>query len=364
MKKQAFLLITILGLLATFFNACSKNNDTPGNDYYIRFKQDGVQKEYRAAIVADMPDTATQGMYGMLITGLKELSASEQISVGVFDYTHQPIKTNQDYQMRYDFEPGGGIDILSHITYNQAGDAHSSSVSVQDNRYESAHITLTEITDKYVKGVFSGKILKDPTENSPEVLYNITDGEFYAMRLQNGSTVNPEAGGSGGSGTDFAEFTIENKNIRIDEATSIYASAFINFSPSSVIPGVSQCTIGATSNLLAVPFYNLLFSFGDFAPLEGKTYTINSTSNTSIWLSLLFTLQFKEVAGSYFYYMKDSAPGSQTSVTITFTKFSNKKGETVEGTFSATNLIKTTQIATTLAENINLTNGKFRLTLY
>jgi hypothetical protein len=180
MKKKIYLLT--LYCIATGFaclsiSSCKKSlsDIAPSTEYYLHCKVNGISKEF------SLPDSAyflplPGGIYSFAGGAVDDLSSMNQLSIIINDFSGSPIEKGKTYKTVIN---GGITSTQAYLVWsNPGGEAYISVMSMLGPVKESAEITLTEITDKYVKGKFKGKLMADEV-NSPVVKYTITDGEFY-----------------------------------------------------------------------------------------------------------------------------------------------------------------------------------------
>jgi hypothetical protein len=150
-------------------SGCKK--DAVGSERsYMRFKADGVLKDFADCNVVFMGELAsvTPTVYYCHITcGVPESYSALSV------YTINPITSNNTYTQAINTVTRLPIATLGTYKDN-TGDLY---ISYQAGwPYYDVSITLTEVSAKYVKGKFSGKIRKI---NGTAVL-EITEGEFKA----------------------------------------------------------------------------------------------------------------------------------------------------------------------------------------
>ena len=175
------------GLFFLFIAGCKKSPldiITPDSEYYIRCKVDGSEKKWKipdSAYFFTTPVSAANinEIKQFACSGVDDLNTMNGLSININDFTGSNIVAGKTYKT---VVTGGITSTQAMITWNNlTGDAYVSVLSMIGPVKESAEITLTEITDKYVKGAFKGKLLVDEV-NSATVKYNLTNGEFYLPR--------------------------------------------------------------------------------------------------------------------------------------------------------------------------------------
>ncbi len=155
--------------------SCKKaavGNATNASPYYMKFKLDGVQKNYVIA-GGQIIDTLIAGAaYGATIAGSPE-DGSE--SMGLLIYSTTQITSG----MTFNDDNVPGL-ILPKGNLNYVGDSGNSSYGSLAITNPGVQITLTELTSTYMKATFSGKM----QDVSGSAILTVTDGELYAVRQQ------------------------------------------------------------------------------------------------------------------------------------------------------------------------------------
>lgn len=160
------LITTIISAaLCFFFAGCEREMDLDpyNNDQYVRFKVDGVQKEYIPAYgqVGANLYSSTTGIYSTAIAGGKSSSSSTANTVVFAVYTPEPIEEGQTYvdsQVAASFAEYSSQLIFSYT--DETGKLYQSLGILAGNYSATAdsRLTITELTNEYMTGVFSGTI--------------------------------------------------------------------------------------------------------------------------------------------------------------------------------------------------------------
>jgi|GEM_PF-2836979 len=355
MKRTISYLALILTIL-TFWTACGKDEPgekISGSEYYFRFKQDGVLKEYSrngTLIFIDsayLPVTSSNGYYSFT-TGITDRASA--FTVHINDFTGTPIVAGKTYKTVVN---SGLTTVQAYLALSENFTSlYTSAITNADPPYESAEITLTEITDNFVKGIFQGKLLVDET-TSATVKYKITEGEFYLPRSKRPreETI-PEGDG-------FIQGIINGKKFEIREAAdglNIVSAGF--YTDNSSGETTYRFSVSGTSNILLPSYNTLSISFVLPTPFSGGTVTALSDGDPMTFegYPLFFaSAQYKSGSGLVNYTgLLD--PSLEGMATITFTKFTTTKGEYIEGTFSTT----TGFLTTGSSNSYPLSEGRFR----
>lgn len=172
--KQLIFFITALLLLFTM--SCSKskdnNNNTPGSGYYLRFKLNGVQKDYPMSTIE--VDDVIAGVYGSTISGADPSNLTTIFNIMLLDNTALHTGTYNQAVIPGTYHTRGQLNYIDN------GNSYSS-ISLVLNPAATATINITEISATAVKGTFSGT-LYDATGPYTAVTHTITEGVFYSKR--------------------------------------------------------------------------------------------------------------------------------------------------------------------------------------
>lgn len=178
MTKYALLLLSIV-LLA----GCSKKSDNPAEPgtYYVRFKADGVQKEYRNHTLAQFYYDPENLSYHCNMTSSLKMAELGKDALSLFLLSKTAYKTGERYHLRKEIEMPKTNAIMPQVMlvfFTESGKPYTAQfLPVTGLQFDdAAEVKFTEITDKYVKGTFSGLAFTSMPERA-EV--TVTDGEFY-----------------------------------------------------------------------------------------------------------------------------------------------------------------------------------------
>lgn len=186
MRRTSFsLLFLLLVGCITFVSSCKKDqeNTDPGTGYYMRFKVNGTLVEYKAQ-VEGVFDQATSLQHNTSLAGLKESFVSTKNNMTVLLATEDETQTGKDYSS---FTPtASGMEkakLASLVYFDENGKEFFSwmeelAPALPPGTETKAVIRITEATDKYFKGSFSGVLY---TEDYADKI-TVTDGDFYARR--------------------------------------------------------------------------------------------------------------------------------------------------------------------------------------
>lgn len=165
--RPAIFCAPVLLCLLFLWTGCSKKDDPgTGSAYYMRFKANGKQVEYKTGTQAAF--AGNSGLFDCLLAGF---SSNSDLGITIFD--HEDIRAG----MTYDGEilSGTGTPMAAIVYQDEQGNTYSSG-NISAYPDAAAEVVLSEIASGYVKGHFSGVVYNDQTKIA------ITDGEFYLMR--------------------------------------------------------------------------------------------------------------------------------------------------------------------------------------
>ncbi len=182
-------------LVATLLlSACSKKSSEGEGEgeYYIRFKVNGVQKEYNAPIVNNNVTffyIQEHGFYYGNISGVLELTGSAGqpaknfMQISVKDTVQ--IETGKVYKLHEGVGYGGINHARILLTYADENGVTYGATLLRSSYpgveiLNEAEVTFTEITSTYAKGVFNAIAVRSTQLNDA---IEITDGEFHLQVL-------------------------------------------------------------------------------------------------------------------------------------------------------------------------------------
>jgi hypothetical protein len=172
LKKSSIRLSTVFFLLLCFFSGCSKNKDS-NIQSYLKGKLDGVAFECTSNIRAfkpmpvpgqgDDPTLIVTGDWPMYSLKLNIFGEGSSITTG-------------DYVFRSDKNRSATLWHNGTVAY-YAG--HSSCLGCPAQLYGSGRITITEISEKILRGTFEFTTATDPVTM---ISKTVSEGEFYIKR--------------------------------------------------------------------------------------------------------------------------------------------------------------------------------------
>lgn len=173
MKKQ--LLYAAFAVLTITTFSCKKDSDNP--DYYLKMKVNGSWITYTTAIAENGPDLGDPSLHDLVVNGY---SSDQKDIFSIAIQKNEPIGTgtyhtdNTTYWSFVDWFVGSNT--ADFRVYEQ-----DPAPNQPDSKFT---INITSITDKEIRGNFTGNYLYDEWETVPnDVLRTVTEGEFVAKRM-------------------------------------------------------------------------------------------------------------------------------------------------------------------------------------
>jgi hypothetical protein len=193
MKK---ILNTIAVILLFTTISCKKVDidivEPPTEAYFISFKADGVQKEFKKDALAGtvLPDTS--GIYTNLFAAYQTAAGLDNVHISLLLTSRNSPNIPGTYQDPFKALTVGGNKLpQAIITYvdTQGADGYQSlgiisefvgtPTSLYPNLFADAKVTITEATSTYFKGTFSATAFRSNLSSQKRVL---TEGKFYLPR--------------------------------------------------------------------------------------------------------------------------------------------------------------------------------------
>lgn len=165
--------------------SCKKQNDSKKQEegYFMRFKINGTQVEYKAQIEGVF-DKETSLQHNTSLAGLKVAFNATTNNMTLLLATENSVQTNIDYTGYTPASSGMLKAKLANLVYlDENGKKFLSwmeelTPTLPSGTETKAEIKITEVTDAYFKGSFSGVLYSEDFSAK----LNITDGLFFARR--------------------------------------------------------------------------------------------------------------------------------------------------------------------------------------
>jgi hypothetical protein len=168
-------------------SGCSKDDkpkvDPPDTYYYIRFKVDGVEIEHKNKTLCIFSKNYP-----------KDSDFSGQASSGDYTYSNAFVFYTDNHKSgdpliytnnnTSDESPSVRFNLFPNKTLPYM---YTSSIFLDLKYKRDAKLTVTELTDDYVKGTFSGTVysIDDYSDNPKWPSKFISEGRFYLPRVNN-----------------------------------------------------------------------------------------------------------------------------------------------------------------------------------
>lgn len=195
--KNACSFLAIFSIMILSFSSCKKdkNNANTGNGnptYYMRFKLNGVQTEYKSVPIAQSAYNSSDKVYVTGILALKDSSKINQDQIDIAITNKDPLARGAVYQDPVKVNAGSAAIPQIIITYynsqqqsfvsmglfsDNAGN-FSSLLPDYKNLVADAKLTVSDIGSDYIKGTFSGTVFKLNTSTNIYDKIPLTEGEF------------------------------------------------------------------------------------------------------------------------------------------------------------------------------------------
>lgn len=182
---RLFLHLLVPGILIMTYS-CKKDNSSgdSGSGYYMRFKVNGTQIEYKGQVEGTF-DKVTALQHNTSLAGLKDALVATKSNMTLLLATENETQTGLTYTSYTTGTSGMQKAKLVNLVYiDESGKNYLSwmeefAPALPAGTETTATIKITEATADHMKGVFSG-VLYDEGYTTK---LNITDGEFYARRF-------------------------------------------------------------------------------------------------------------------------------------------------------------------------------------
>ncbi|MGN6401744.1 MAG: hypothetical protein ACTHMD_14910 [Flavisolibacter sp.] len=168
--RPAFFLLMLCSL---FFIGCKKDSSGEST-YYVKFKMDGNWITWNRALGEVGNDPADPGRTQFSLSA-QNAASTELLNIGV--------TVNSGSLATGTYSTDNSFMALSYMkntnTQNITSYTGGGFLGGGDTRYE---VTITAVTDKVVKGSFTGTFLRNTADDTDVV--NITEGEFVLQRVR------------------------------------------------------------------------------------------------------------------------------------------------------------------------------------
>lgn len=192
--KMKFYYGILLICMVLMASSCKKEEITllQRDAYYISFKADGIQKEFKSEPAAVTPQSDTSGIYTSILGAYQSSVSSSDIHLSLTLFSRNPHNSPATFQDPLKAITVGGVKMpqllityvetkgtLGYQTLGTITDIIGTPTSPYPNLYADGKVTITEITNTYFIGTFSGTAFKPDLSGDKRV---ITEGKFYLPR--------------------------------------------------------------------------------------------------------------------------------------------------------------------------------------
>ncbi len=186
---------TLLIFMVLFAASCKKEEITlqQPDTYFISFKADGIQQEFKKEPVAVTVTPDTSGIYTSILSAFQSGVSSSDIHLSLTLFSRHPHNSPSTFQDPLKAITVGGIKLpqvlityvdtkgaLGYQTLGTITDLIGTPNSTYPNLFADGKVTITEVTNTYIKGIFSGTAFKPDLSGDRRV---ITDGKFFLPRF-------------------------------------------------------------------------------------------------------------------------------------------------------------------------------------
>lgn len=194
---RSFLRTGVLLLLAAGFvlSGCKKDNgkEDEGDDepeYYMRFKLNGDQIDYKSSLVTQILPVSNKGLYSCVLQGYGKFpEEANKNHLGIIIWDEAPLTTTT-YRNNQNTENTDG-DKVPQVVMSHLSKETTSYISLGvppvpipplDKIVSDVQVVITELTDTRISGTFSGTLYmaSDGTYTST---VSVTEGKFRLKRL-------------------------------------------------------------------------------------------------------------------------------------------------------------------------------------
>lgn len=170
--------------------SCSKEDSALNteNDYFISFEVNGTEVLYTELLKAER-NTLGTNFHGITITGTNFNGPNTNEDIGIILIDNTEITTGTYTQQ---LNPNTNTS-EAFISYIKDGQGYSS-VYPSLSTVASATVTVTNITEEYIEGHFSSKMV-DSSGDYDKITHNITNGKFK-IKLEEGTNTGHNPGKS------------------------------------------------------------------------------------------------------------------------------------------------------------------------
>lgn len=167
----------------------SNGGDADGSEFYIRFKADGTELEYKSNAITQVLAVSPKGLYSCALQGYNDFTMTDNGLMSLIIWSEDPI-TATTYRNADNVSNSDGDKIPSvvvtflddkKVSYLSQG-VPLARIPPLDKIVSDVQVTLTEVSQSRIAGNFSGTLFKT-TDGAFSTTVKITDGKFNLRRL-------------------------------------------------------------------------------------------------------------------------------------------------------------------------------------
>lgn len=180
--RKVFPVVQLILLVLISISSCTKNSGggggNPPQNFYLRFKNNGVQNEYKAHAEGNF-NRVSGANYNSIVGATKVQFEATKNNMTIGLTTIGKASPNTTYT-NYTTATATKAKLLQLAFYDEAGKFFMSwgeeflSIMPAGSTAD-ARVVITEATSEYIKGNFSGTLFSQGYTSK----ITITDGEFY-----------------------------------------------------------------------------------------------------------------------------------------------------------------------------------------
>ncbi len=187
-------MMSALFLLAVL-SGCKKDSggdedDDDETEFYVRFKANGVQKEFKSMASAQVFPVSNKAVYGSVIQGYQDFNSSNKTHLGII-ITNESALAATAYRNSVYVQNSDG-DKLPQLLLSYPDEKGDGYISIStpttqippfDKVVSDAVVNITTINNNRISGTFSGTVYLS-TDATLATTVKITEGKFNVSVLQ------------------------------------------------------------------------------------------------------------------------------------------------------------------------------------
>lgn len=172
--------LTLFASLVVFTSCNKAEQPTSNNNYYLKFKSNGVLKEFRLTEMTISSDPL-YGITTVSLNGAQKETNFNGLAINFFFKTINPLKTGNNYNSNATIFPEVPDCYFVYALNSSAGYNYMSFYKgVNGDFLYPAQLTITQHNPEIISGTFSGKV----KELTGSAFVEITEGSFLIKTKQ------------------------------------------------------------------------------------------------------------------------------------------------------------------------------------